>query len=193
MAREAAPEQGLTRVERSERQQLGEWMTRLAEGDRDAFTPAFACLHPLLVRFCARLLPHPEDAEDAAQAALLKVFARASEYDPARDALPWVLGIAAYECRTARKAWARRREAPEEAAAEAVDGAPGPEARLLEGELRRALSEVLGELRPEDVETLEVALGERERPAIPGATFRKRMERALGRLRTAWRLRHGIE
>ena len=29
-----------------------------------------------------------------------------------------------------------------------------------------------------------------ERPDLPGATFRKRVERALGRLRARWRIRH---
>ncbi|QRN94573.1 sigma-70 family RNA polymerase sigma factor [Archangium violaceum] len=181
------------RLDHSERQQLRRWLERLAEGDRQAFTPAFACLQPLLEGFCARLLPCREDAEDAAQAALLKVFARATEYDATREALPWVLGIAAWECRTVRKARMRRREAPEEEQVEVVDGAEGPEARLLAEDLRRALAEVMGGLRPEDVETLEAAMGERERPAIPGATFRKRLERALGRLREAWRMRHGVE
>ena len=74
-----------------------------------------------------------------------------------------------------------------------VDGAAGPEARLLAEDSRQALAEVMGGLRPEDVETLEAAMGERERPAIPGATFRKRLERSLGRLREAWRMRHGVE
>ncbi|WP_395830593.1 RNA polymerase sigma factor [Archangium violaceum] len=181
------------RVENGEREQLRRWMARLAEGDREAFTPAFVCLQPLLERFCARLLPCREDAEDAAQTALLKVFSRASEYDATREVLPWVLGIAAYECRTVLKARMRRREAPELEGVEVDDGAPGPEARLLAEDLRRALTEVMGGLRPEDVETLAAAMGERERPTIPGATFRKRLERALGRLREAWRMRHGVE
>ncbi|XXF76983.1 sigma-70 family RNA polymerase sigma factor [Myxococcaceae bacterium GXIMD 01537] len=180
-------------MENSEREQLRRWLARLSEGDREAFTPAFACLQPLLERFCARLLTSREDAEDAAQSALLKVFSRAGEYDAAREALPWVLGIAAYECRTVLRARTRRREDPGLEGVEVEDGVPGPEARLMGEDLRHALSEVMGQLRPEDVETLEAALGARERPAIPGATFRKRFERALGRLREAWRMRHGVE
>jgi len=50
------------RVDDSAREQLRRWMARLAEGDREAFTPAFACLQPLLGRFCARLLPCREAA-----------------------------------------------------------------------------------------------------------------------------------
>ncbi|HYR19577.1 MAG TPA: sigma factor [Myxococcales bacterium] len=84
-------------------------MCRLAEGDREAFEPVFAALWPVLRAFAARALTVPAEAEDAAQSALIKVFARAAEFDPLREALPWALGIAAYECRTLRKSRARRR------------------------------------------------------------------------------------
>lgn len=167
-------------------------MARLAEGDRSSFAPAFALLHPLVARFCARMLPDGTDAEDAAQAALLKVFTRASDFDPSRDALPWVLALAAYECRTYRKARQRRREeAPLDE--EVADAAQGPDARLEGAQLARALREVLDDLKPEDAATLAAALGEEERPAVPPATFRKRVERAMTRLRAAWRTRHGVE
>jgi RNA polymerase sigma-70 factor (ECF subfamily) len=50
---------------------------------------------------------------------------------------------------------------------------------------------MLGQLKPDDRQTLRLALfGEGERVVAP-ATFRKRVERALGRLRDAWR-DHGI-
>jgi RNA polymerase sigma-70 factor (ECF subfamily) len=167
-------------------------MARLADGDRDAFGPAFALLRPLVERFCARLLPEGTDAEDAAQAALLKVFTRAADFDASRDALPWVLSLAAYECRTWRNARRRRRE--EAPVDEAVpDAAGGPESRLEGAQLAAALREVLEDLRPEDVATLQAAMGEVERPGVAPATFRKRLERAMTRLRAAWRTRHGIE
>src|SRR5207253_97157 len=85
-------------------------MCRLADGDRAAFEPVFAALWPVLRAFAARALPVPAEAEDAAQCALIKVFSRAAEFDASREALPWALGIAAYECRTLRKARSRRRE-----------------------------------------------------------------------------------
>jgi len=69
-------------------------MTALAAGDRHAFHPVFVSLWPLLKSFTSRHLP-AADAEDAAQQALLNVLSRATEYEPERDALPWVLGIAA--------------------------------------------------------------------------------------------------
>ena len=188
----AAAEEAGTDVDSAARQALQEWMARLADGDRSAFAPAFGVLHPLLVRFCARLLPDGVDAEDAAQAALLKVFTRAGDYDASRDALPWVLSLAAFECRTFRKARQRRREdaAPDE---EVADEGEGPEARLAGAQLAAALRDVLDDLRPEDAATLAAAMGEAERPSVPPATFRKRVERAMTRLRAAWRTRHGVE
>lgn len=174
------------------RQALQQGMARLADGDRSAFGPVFAVLHPLVVRFCARLLPEGTDAEDAAQAALLKVFTRAADFDASRDALPWVLALAAYECRTWRKARQRRREEapPDE---QVLDAAEGPESRLAGAQLVSALRDVLGDLKPEDAATLAAAMGDTERPDVPPATFRKRLERAMTRLRAAWRTRHGLE
>jgi RNA polymerase sigma-70 factor (ECF subfamily) len=170
-------------------------MERLADGDRSAFEPVFAALWPQLRAFAARVLG-PHDGDDAAQAALLKLFARASEFDPSRDALAWALGIAAFECRTFLKKRARRREDPaaEEpfcwhAAAIAQRWGGSPEEALIDRDLCAAAGEVLGLLRPIDRETiLSLETGQR---AVAGATFRKRLERALGRFRAVWRTRHG--
>src|SRR5207245_9364399 len=84
-------------VEGGERAELRRLMVRLADGDRAAFRPAFALLWPRLRAFAARCVA-AADAEDVAQAALLRVFSRASEYDAERDALAWALGIAAWAC-----------------------------------------------------------------------------------------------
>jgi len=63
-----------------------------------------------------------------------------------------------------------------------------PEERVLDEELRTAAAELIGTLRPADAETL-AAMATGARP--PGATFRKRVERALARVRAAWRTKHG--
>jgi RNA polymerase sigma factor (sigma-70 family) len=178
-------------VERAAREVVQRQLERLADGDRDAFHPLFVRLWPLLRGFAARCLPR-EDVEDAAQEALLRVFARAAEFDRRRDALPWVLGIAAYEIRTARQRRRRRwrREHPDDdALAGQPDPGRSPEEIALAAELERALGEALGALRPVDTETL-LAYARGECPDLPGPTFRKRVERALGRLRSAWRLNH---
>ena len=61
-------------------------MTRLSEGDRSAFRPVFDFLQPLLRRFVARQLASA-DAEDVAQQALLRIFERSSQFDPALSRL----------------------------------------------------------------------------------------------------------
>lgn len=130
-----------------------------------------------------RMLSEPRDAEDAAQQALLNLFSRASEFDPSRDALPWILAITANECRTLRKRTMRRREdliEPDVAGEEA-------ESAWRTAEVRSAVEAVIGTLDARDAETLRLAMD--DRPA--GATFRKRLERAIVRFRARWRTQHG--
>ena len=179
-------------VDPVERAELRRLIGRLADGDRTAFGPVFDLLWPRLRAFTVQLIG-AADGEDAAQSALLKVFSRASEYDRERDGLAWALGIAAWECRTLRKRRERRREesalAPEGAPVAAA-GAASPEDAAVERDLREAAESILGTLRPIDIETIAAAASGRR---AQGATFRKRLERALARFRLAWRARHGSE
>jgi RNA polymerase sigma-70 factor, ECF subfamily len=171
--------------------QLQDLLTRLADGDRAAFPPAFALLWPVTRGFARSWLREDAAAEDAAQLALVRVFLRAAEFDPSRPALPWVIGIVANECRTLRRRTQRRREGPLAEAEDAADGAASPEQGAARRDLERAAFDVLGALPPADMEAILAYVGETERPALPGATFRKRVERALKRLRRAWSERHG--
>jgi RNA polymerase sigma-70 factor (ECF subfamily) len=170
-----------------DRAELSRLLARLKDGDRAAFDPAFALLWPLVRAFAERWLG-PADGEDAAQAALLSVFARASEFEPGRDGAAWAVGIAAWECRTLRRKHQRRRE-EQGAPCERPSPQPSPEEAASAGELRDAVQEVLGDLRPLDVETLLAAA----RGSTGGATFRKRLSRAIARFRIAWRARHGSD
>ena len=124
------------------------------------------------------------------QTALLKLFSRASEFDCERDAVAWVLGIVGWEVRSFRQRVRRRREEPADLAPEGFSDVT-PEALVIQRDLEAAALAVLGSLRPEDIATLE-AVTQGERPDLPAATFRKRVERAVQRFRAAWRSRHGI-
>jgi RNA polymerase sigma-70 factor (ECF subfamily) len=170
------------------RSALQEELTALARGERAAFDPLFARLWPLLRGFARRFLP-AQEADDAAQEALLRIFRRASEFDPARDALAWALGIAAWQVRTHRTKARRRREEGSEALPEREDSSASPEEQAAAGQLAAALERALADLPPGDAATL-LAYARGERPDLPGATFRKRVERALNRLRALWRIRH---
>lgn len=173
--------------------QVRQWLIRLADGDRSAFDPLFAALWPLLSRVATRLLPHSADAEDAAQQALLRVFARAGAFDRRRDALPWILGILVWECRTLRRRAQRRREQrlPDGEALAALAAVDSAESAVVERDLLAAVEEALGTLPAGDREAILAAVRDGPRPA--GAAFRKRLERARRRLRAAWRLKHGTK
>lgn len=178
-------------MQRSQRQDIQNWMTRLADGDRAAFDPAFQALWPVVLSFATRALGGDPDSQDVAQTALMKVFAHATRFDRERDALSWVLGIVAYECKTLRKRRARRGEVAEQALTHAATD-EDPEHAALNRDLEAAAIAVLGTLSLSDIDTLHTMMSEGPR-AVDAATFRKRMQRAVARLRTAWSSRHGTD
>ena len=182
-------------MEVPERRALHAAMVRLGEGDRSAFHLVFAALWPVLRDFAERLLGDAGQADDAAQAALLKLFEHADQFDAGRDGLSWALGIAALECRTRRKQRARRgAELSLEVTADLAADAASPEEQLVAAELTGAAALASGTLRPAAVEVLlAAARGERSTAGLAPATFRKRLQRALLRLRTVWRARHGTD
>ena len=163
-------------------------LARLADGDRSALHPAFTLAWPVARDFARAALRQAPDADDAAQQALLKLFARAADFDARRDVLPWMLTFVANECRTVRRRHQRRREDPLAAATEQRSGEGGPEAELIERDLARAAREAVAALPSADAETILAALAD-DRPR--GAAFRKRLQRARQRLREAWSERHG--
>ena len=164
-------------------------MTAFAAGDRSAFEFVFASLWPLLRKFCQRALRDPTRAEDAAQSALMNLFLHSSEFRADGDAVAWAFGFATHACLTARNRVARRREEHAEVALAALPGAqPSPEEATIDADLRAAALEVMESLRPADEAALRWAVDGSGEPQ--GAAFRKRLQRARERLRTAWRYVH---
>jgi RNA polymerase sigma-70 factor (ECF subfamily) len=172
----------------ADRAELQLWMTAAADGDRAALEPLFAALWPIVVAYATRWLADRAAAEDCAQDALVQLFGQLAHFDREHDALTWTLAIATWQCRTARRRIARRAEQPHEGEA-SVDGAAAAEEREL---VRAALAE-LDTLAPHDRDVIAAALFDDGalREHLAPATFRKRLERALARLRTSWRSRHG--
>ena len=171
--------------------ELNALLTRLAEGDRSAFAPAFRELWPHVMRLCTSMLKSEADAADAAQQAMERILVRAGDYDTARPALPWALAIASWECRTLQRKRTRRREVADSAVREQATTAD-PEQQLEEQELARAVHAAIGELSDLDRETLLATFWEQD-PQASGVTVRKRRERALARLRTLWKRLYGLD
>lgn len=177
-------------MEEAKRQCLQESLSSLARGDRHAFTPVFDILWPIYRRFGRKYLAEV-DADDAAQEALLKLFTRADEFDPTRDATAFAIGVAYHEIRTWRRKQWRRREDPVEhgEVGEPAGGAHGPEDALAAREADEMIEWGLSRLSPADRETLTLyAHGERADRAT-AAAFRKRVQRSLERLRAILKFR----
>ena len=180
----------------SEREKVQRAMTALAAGCRDEFRPLFDVLWPLMRAFCERALRDAGGAEDAAQTALMKLFLHASDFDPERDAVSWTLGFAAHECLSARNRRARRREdLGDERWSELPSDERTPEETVILRELREAAVHAVHQLRDADAQVIEAAVrGERPKPsARVSALFRKRLQRALLRLRVIWRSKYDVD
>jgi RNA polymerase sigma-70 factor (ECF subfamily) len=121
---------------------------------------------------------------------MARILERASDYDATRPAMPWALAIAAWECRTLARKRTRRGEVAEDGAADLGGG--DTEEDLVRRDLVQAAASALGTLSADDQETLMATFWD-EAPGIPGATFRKRRERALDRLRAGFRRLYGFE
>jgi RNA polymerase sigma-70 factor (ECF subfamily) len=173
------------------RQELGRLLGRAVDGDRAALDPLFAAAWPVVRGFCRRLVGD-DAADDAAQETMVKLYARLPGYDRERDALTWILTLATWECRTLRRRHHRRRE--ELGAIPDLDGGDRPDELIERRQLLAAVADVAIALSPADAATLAAAWTDDDaaRAAVAPATFRKRLERALARFRTAWRSRHGV-
>ncbi len=175
----------------AERQELNALMSRLAEGDRSALAPLYERLWVKVSRFCTGLLANAAEGEDLAQQALLKLMGQAAAYDRERDALSWAFAIAAWECRSVLRRDRRRRELLAENGALLQQQTEQPwyedtsHAALERKQLREKLHALMQALPESERLSVEAILTGHETPT--GATWRKRKQRALARLRTLWR------
>ena len=172
--------------------QIDALLARLADGDRSAFTPVFRQLWEPVFRLCLSLLTNEADASDAAQQAMEKILQRASDYDPKKSGTTWALAIAGWECRTILRRRSRRREVSDSLLSASADASENVEGALAKRDLIDAALSALGDLSSADRDTL-IATFSDEAAAVAGATMRKRRERALGRLRVAFRRLYGLD
>lgn len=160
--------------------ELDAWMNRLAGGDRTAFDPLYAALRPRAHALAARRLTRPL-ADDVAQSALLRVFARASEFTPGRPCLPWFYAIVANEIRSAHRREAR--STTMEISPDTIADAEDAEAQMIEREAERALELAVESLDADSAGAIAAVLGRSPPPDIAPATLRKRVSRAYAKLR----------
>ncbi len=83
-------------------------VARARMGDAQALDDLLRQVRPQIVRRCARILPHPHDAEEAAQEALLSVASRLSDFDGRGSFGGWVSAITTNQARTTYRTLKRR-------------------------------------------------------------------------------------
>jgi RNA polymerase sigma-70 factor (ECF subfamily) len=100
-------------------------MARVAEGDRVAFKALAVRLHGPALRLATRVLSDRAEAEDAVQAALVKLWANASRYEAGRGSVEgWFRRLLVNCCLDRRRTI--RPAAPLDAVAEASSDMPNP-------------------------------------------------------------------
>ena len=117
---------------------------RAAAGDRSAFGVLVERYAGVARRVARAVLGNAEDADDAAQDAMLSALVKLDQYDPRRPFGPWLLRIVANAATDRRRRRTVRRVEPLDAALTA--GGPRPdttaERRALGDRLRQALAEL---------------------------------------------------
>lgn len=69
-------------------------LQRVGMGDRDAFERLYALSAPLLFGICRRVLEERSEAEDALQDSFVTIWQQADRYDPARgSAFSWLVTL----------------------------------------------------------------------------------------------------
>lgn len=161
-----------------------------AAGDRDALERLLAAIEPRVRRLVARMLPHPQDAEEATQDALLAVARSIERFEGRSRFTTWLHVVAGNSARGTYRTLKRR--AREQPVAELPPAADPRTTSVIAGsrlDLLEAL-EALAQERPELVEPLVLRdVGELDYAEIaaqlglPLGTVKSRIHHARGFVR----------
>ena len=75
-----------------------EQIARARAGDAEAWGEVYRHYAPAIFRFCRRVMPTREDAEDATMDIFVKVRQKISQYDSSRSFNAWLYTVAANHC-----------------------------------------------------------------------------------------------
>jgi RNA polymerase sigma-70 factor, ECF subfamily len=97
-----------------------EIIAKARRGDSEAWGEVYRHYAPAIFRFCRRVLPAREDAEDATMEIFLKLRDKLGQYEPDRPFSAWLYRVAANHC------WdqLRRRKLRQDRETEDVDDVP---------------------------------------------------------------------
>jgi RNA polymerase sigma-70 factor (ECF subfamily) len=168
-------------------------LSRVAQGDREAFALVFANYAGRVKSYLIRLGAPAAAAEDLAQDAMLAVWRRAASYDAAKaKASTWIFVIA-------RNSWIDqlRREkvafAYREIADTPAEGCEAPDDAAVRGQTEIHMSAALEGLSEEQKQVVRLSFFEdrphseiAERLSLPLGTVKSRLRLALNKLRAHW-------
>jgi RNA polymerase sigma-70 factor (ECF subfamily) len=127
---------------------LHELVDRCLAGEQVAMVEFVGRFQGQVFGLCYRMLGHRQDAEDMAQESFVRALRSLSQWDRARDLVPWLLAIAGNRCRSLLAVRQRRPRMGSLAEQEVADESPPDDsARHLGEELKRALANVRPEYR----------------------------------------------
>lgn len=95
-------------METGESPDVEELARRAAAGDREALEDLLAAIQPRVRRICARMLLYPEDAEEAAQDALLLVATKIHTFNGRSKFTTWLHAVASNSARSTYRTLKRR-------------------------------------------------------------------------------------
>lgn len=125
-------------------------VTRMQQGDADAFQETYAALAPLVLRVLRRMMGNAALAEDVLQETFVTCFRRISTFRGEAQLSSWLTSVAMNRARNTLRGEARRRVG-EQRGADSPDPAPTPDHALASAqahaELERALSSLPEEVR----------------------------------------------
>lgn len=120
-------------------------IARAGQGDRLAASVLIARHSPRVLSLCRQFLKNRAAAEDATQETFLRLWEGAANWRPNGAKLEtWLYRVASNACLD--RCRLATRDAPEEAAAEQIDGAPSAVARLSADDRRRVVETALASL-----------------------------------------------
>jgi RNA polymerase sigma-70 factor (ECF subfamily) len=78
--------------------ELAEMLSQVRAGDADAWGELYRRYAPAIFRFCRRVLPTREDAEDATTEIFMKVRQKLGTFDVSRPFASWLYKVASNHC-----------------------------------------------------------------------------------------------
>lgn len=121
-------------------------LSRIREGESDAFALLFERYHERCARLAMRLLGDPDDAADAVQDAFIRAYLSLDSYQERDRFGSWLLCIVANRCRSASESARRRASLADEWVRAHVDPVVADPRRGGDHALARCLNDALGSL-----------------------------------------------